>query len=87
MRIEVIVPEKFVGDVTGPLSGKRASIEGVDDRGMNKVVKAKVPLAEMFGYTTDLRSMTEGRGSSMMEFDHYEVVPRNVADEIIALRK
>ena len=87
MRIEVIMPEKFVGDVTGHLSGKRASIEGVDDRGMNKVIKAKVPLAEMFGYTTDLRSMTEGRGSSMMEFDHYEVVPRNVADEIIASRK
>ena len=87
MRVEVVVPEKFVGDITGHLSSKRATIEGVDERGMNKVVKAKVPLAEMFGYTTALRSMSEGRGSSTMEFDHYEAVPRNVADEIIETRK
>ncbi len=87
MKIEVVVPDKFVGDVTGHLSSKRASIEDVGERGMNKVVSAKVPLAEMFGYTTALRSMTEGRGSSTMEFDHYEVVPKNVADEIIAAKK
>ncbi|MEK7510681.1 MAG: elongation factor G [Patescibacteria group bacterium] len=87
MRVEVVVPEQFMGDITGNLSGKRGSIEGMEERGMNKVVNAKVPLSEMFGYTTTLRSMTEGRGSMTMEFDHYEVVPSNVAQEIIASRK
>ncbi|MGD0328401.1 MAG: elongation factor G [Minisyncoccia bacterium] len=87
MRIEVIVPEQFMGDITGNLSGKRGQIEGTEERGMNKVVKAKVPLSEMFGYTTTLRSMTEGRGSMTMEFDHYDTVPNNIAQEIIASRK
>jgi len=87
MRVEVVVPEQFMGDITGNLSGKRGAIEGMEDRGMNKVVNAKVPLSEMFGYTTTLRSMTEGRGSMTMEFDHYEIVPSNVAQEIIAARK
>ena len=87
MRVEVVVPEQFMGDITGNLSGKRGSIEGMEERGMNKVVNAKVPLSEMFGYTTTLRSMTEGRGSMTMEFDHYEVVPSNVAQDIIASRK
>jgi len=87
MRVEVVIPEQFMGDITGNLSGKRGAIEGMEDRGMNKVVNAKVPLSEMFGYTTTLRSMTEGRGSMTMEFDHYEVVPSNVAQDIIASRK
>jgi elongation factor G len=87
MRVEVVVPEQFMGDITGNLSGKRGAIEGMEDRGMNKVVNAKVPLSEMFGYTTTLRSMTEGRGSMTMEFDHYEIVPNNVAQEIISSRK
>ncbi|MBP7741159.1 MAG: elongation factor G [Candidatus Pacebacteria bacterium] len=87
MRVEVVIPEQFMGDITGNLSGKRGSIEGMEERGMNKVVNAKVPLSEMFGYTTTLRSMTEGRGSMTMEFDHYEVVPSNVAQDIIASRK
>ncbi len=87
MKVEVIVPEQFMGDITGSLSGKRGPIEGMEDRGMNKAIHAKVPLSEMFGYTTTLRSMTEGRGSMTMEFDHYDVVPKNVADEIIAKRK
>ncbi len=87
MRVEVVVPEQFMGDVTGSLSGKRGQIEGMEDRGMNKAIHAKVPLSEMFGYTTTLRSMTEGRGSMTMEFDHYDVVPNNVATEIIASRK
>jgi elongation factor G len=87
MKVEVIVPDKFMGDITGNLSGKRAAIEGMEERGMNKVVHAKVPLSEMFGYTTTLRSMTEGRGSMTMEFDHYDVVPNNVAADIIASRK
>ncbi|MBU6490947.1 elongation factor G [Patescibacteria group bacterium] len=87
MRVEVIVPEQFMGDITGNISGKRAQIEGMEDRSMNKVVHAKVPLSEMFGYTTILRSMTEGRGSMTMEFDHYDVVPQNVATDIISSRK
>ena len=87
MRVEVVVPEQFMGDITGNLSGKRGAIEGMEERGMNKVVNAKVPLSEMFGYTTTLRSMTEGRGSMTMEFDHYEIVPSNVAQDIIAARK
>ena len=87
MRVEVVIPEQFLGDITGSLSGKRGSIDAMEERGMNKVVNAKVPLSEMFGYTTTLRSMTEGRGSMTMEFDHYEVVPNNVAQEIIASRK
>lgn len=87
MNVEVVVPEQFMGDITGNLSGKRGAIEGMEDRGMNKAIHAKVPLSEMFGYTTSLRSMTEGRGSMTMEFDHYEVVPQNVANDIIASRK
>ena len=87
MKIEVVVPEKFMGDITGSISGKRGQVEGMEDRGQNKAIHGKVPLSEMFGYTTTLRSMTEGRGSMTMEFDHYEVVPTNVAQEIIASRK
>ncbi len=87
MKIEVVVPEQFMGDITGNLSGKRGAIDGMEDRGMNKAIKAKVPLSEMFGYTTTLRSMTEGRGSMTMEFDRYDVVPANVAQDIIASRK
>ncbi|MEK7107798.1 MAG: elongation factor G [Patescibacteria group bacterium] len=87
MKVEVVTPEKFMGDVTGHLGSKRAQIEGVDDRGMNKAIRAKVPLSEMFGYITTLRSMTEGRASYTMEFDKYEIVPGNVAQEIIEARK
>ena len=87
MRVEVIIPDQFMGDITGNISGKRGQIEGMEERGLNKVVKAKVPLSEMFGYTTTLRSMTEGRGSMTMEFDHYDTVPKNIADDIIASRK
>jgi elongation factor G len=86
MKVEVVVPEKFMGDITGNLSGKRGQIEAMEDRGDLKVVRAKVPLSEMFGYVTSLRSMTEGRGSSTMEFDHYAVVPTNVATTIIEAR-
>ena len=87
MKIEVVTPTEYQGDVTGSISGKRGSIEGTEDRGMNTAIKARVPLKEMFGYTTDLRSMTKGRAGFTMEFDHYEVVPKNVADAIIASRK
>ncbi len=86
MRVEVTVPPESVGDVTGDLSGKRGMIEGMDDRGMTSSVRAIVPLASMFGYVNSLRSMTSGRGSSVMEFARYELVPPNVADEIIKKR-
>jgi elongation factor G len=87
MKVEVIFPEKFMGDITGSLSGKRGQIEGMGERGMNRVVTAQVPLSEMFGYTTQLRSMTEGRGSAAMEFSHYAIVPPNVEKEIVESRK
>jgi elongation factor G len=87
MKVEVVVPEKFMGDVTGSLSGKRGQIESMEDRTMVKVIKAKVPLSEMFGYMTALRSMTEGRATFTMEFDRYEVVPANVAQKIIETRQ
>lgn len=86
MKVEVVTPEKFMGDVSGNLSSKRGAIEGMSDRGDSKVVTAMVPLAEMFGYTTSLRSMTEGRAQATMEFHHYDIVPQNVATEVIASR-
>ena len=82
MKVEVITPEKFMGDVNGNISSKRGLVEGMDDRDMVKVIRAQVPLSEMFGYTTALRSMTEGRANMTMEFDHYATVPPNVSMEI-----
>ncbi|MBI2100748.1 MAG: elongation factor G [Candidatus Vogelbacteria bacterium] len=87
MKIEVIVPEKFMGEITGSLSGKRGQIESLEDRGLAKAVRARVPLSEMFGYSTVLRSMTEGRGTFTMEFDKYEIIPANVAEKIIEARQ
>ena len=86
MKVEVVTPEQFMGDVNGNLSSKRGQVESMEDKGGNKVILAKVPLSEMFGYTTTLRSMTEGRANSTMEFDHYAVVPGNVAKDIIDSR-
>lgn len=83
MKVEVTVPNKFLGDITGNLSSKRGQIAGTHDRGNDIVaIEAQVPLSEMFGYTTSLRSMTEGRGAMTMEFDHYDIVPQNVAEDI-----
>ncbi|MDR3570926.1 MAG: elongation factor G [Candidatus Pacebacteria bacterium] len=87
MKLEVVVPEKFMGDVTGMINSKRGSIEAMGERGQAKVITAKVPLSELFGFTTQLRSATEGRGVPNLEFSHYAVVPRNVQEEIIASRK
>ncbi|OGZ58773.1 MAG: translation elongation factor G [Candidatus Spechtbacteria bacterium RIFCSPHIGHO2_02_FULL_43_15b] len=87
MKVEVIIPEDFLGDVTGDLSSKRASIEEMGERGGMRTISAKVPLANMFGYATNLRSMTQGRGSYTMEFSHYQDVPSNVAQEIIEGKK
>lgn len=83
MRVEVITPAEFFGDAIGDLSARRGKIEETKDRLNLKVISAKVPLAEMFGYATTLRSLTEGRGTFTMEFDHYEEVPQNIAQEII----
>ncbi|PIT97614.1 elongation factor G [Candidatus Berkelbacteria bacterium CG10_big_fil_rev_8_21_14_0_10_41_12] len=87
MKVETVVPEEYMGDALGDLNSKRAKIDQVTDRGNVKVIPSMVPLAEMFGYATTLRSMTQGRGSYTMEFDHYEEVPYNVSQEIIEGRK
>ncbi len=86
MKVEVEVPEEFMGDVIGDVAKRRGQVSGMDDRAGNKIVNAFVPLSEMFGYSTDLRSMTQGRATYAMEFDHYEEVPANVAKEIIEKR-
>lgn len=87
MKLEVVAPEKYIGDVNGSIASKRGMIEGQNPKGQNVSIIAKVPLSEMFGYTTQLRSMTSGQGSAQMEFDHYEVVPGNVEKEIVEKRK
>ncbi len=86
MKVEVEVPEEYMGDVIGDISKRRGQVNGMNDRAGNKIVDAFVPLAEMFGYSTDLRSMTQGRATYSMEFDHYEEVPANIAKEIIEKR-
>lgn len=87
MKIQVIIPVDFLGDATGDLNSKRARIEEISDRMGAKVIDAKVPLSEMFGYATKLRSMTQGRGFFTMELDHYEEVPKNITELIIAGKK
>jgi elongation factor G len=87
MKIEVVVPAEFMGDVSGDLSSKRGQIEKIEDRENLKVLNAMVPLSEMFGYATRLRSLTSGRGSFMMEFDHYQEVPKNIQEEIVEGKK
>ncbi len=86
MKVEVVTPDKFMGDVNGSLSSRRGLIEGMEQRGMNQAVTAVVPLSEMFGYMTNLRSMTEGRAGFTMEFLRYDIVPQNVAETIIKSR-
>ena len=83
MKVEVVTPEDYMGDVMGDLNRRRGMVQGMDDSSMGKVVTAEVPLAEMFGYSTDLRSATQGRATYTMEFDKYAIVPGNVADAII----
>ena len=84
MQVEVTMPEQFMGDVIGDLNSRRGQVEGMDSRGSTQVVRAFVPLAEMFGYATDLRSMTQGRASYSMELSHYAEVPGNLAQELLA---
>jgi elongation factor G len=87
MKVEVITPDQYMGDVTGDLNRRRGMLEGMDSKGGAQVIKAKVPLSEMFGYVTQLRSLTSGRASNIMEFSHYAPAPNNVAEEIIAKNK
>ena len=84
MAVEVVTPEDYMGDVIGDLSARRGKVEGMEQRGTSQVVQAQVPLADMFGYATDLRSRTQGRATYTMQFDSYKEVPESIAREIIA---
>lgn len=87
MKVEVLTPDQYMGDVTGDLNRRRAMLEGMDTRNNLQVIKAKVPLSEMFGYVTQLRSLSSGRASSTMEFSHYSQAPRNIEEEVVAKAK
>jgi len=87
MKLEVVTPEENMGDIVGDLNRRRGQVDGMDDRNGAKVVKAKVPLSEMFGYVTALRTMSSGRATSSMEFSHFDPAPKNVSDEVIAVAK
>ena len=87
MSLQIVVPEKFMGDATGDISSKRGIIQGMENRGELKVISAQVPLASMFGYATEIRSLSQGRASFTMEFSHYAEVPRNISEEIVGAKK
>jgi elongation factor G len=82
--VEVVTPEEYMGEVIGDLSGRRGRIEAMDQRGSDRIVKSQVPLAEMFGYATELRSRTQGRATYTMQFSSYQEVPRSIADDVVA---
>jgi elongation factor G len=84
MLIEVVTPEDYMGDVIGDLNSRRGKVEGMEQRGNSQVIRAQVPLAQMFGYVTDLRSKTQGRATSTMQFHSYQQVPESIAKEIVA---
>ena len=86
MKVEVITPDDYFGDIMGNVTSRRGTIVSTDDRAGAKVVDAEVPLSEMFGYATDLRSRTQGRGQFTMQFDHYAEVPKSVAEKVIGER-
>jgi elongation factor G len=86
MKVEVVAPHSYMGDITGDIASKRGLVEGTEDRGMVQAIRAMIPLSEMFGYINNLRSMTAGRGNFTMEFSKYDVVPKNVAEEIVKKR-
>jgi elongation factor G len=87
MKVEVVIPEEYMGDIMGDITSRRGRVEGMEARGNAQVVKSFVPLSEMFGYATSLRSNTQGRGTYSMHFDHYEEVPKSIAEEIIKKNK
>jgi elongation factor G len=84
MKVEVVVPKDYMGDVMGDLAGRRGRIQSQEDRGGTQIINARVPLSEMFGYATDLRSRTQGRATYSMHFEHYEQAPQNVSEEVVA---
>ncbi len=86
MKVEIVLPDDYFGDVMGNVTARRGNITGTDDRNGSKVINAEIPLSEMFGYATDLRSRTQGRGNYTMQFDHYSQVPKSVADKVIGER-
>jgi elongation factor G len=83
MQVEVETPEEYMGDVMGAISSKRGKIQGMEVRSSNQVITAEVPLGEMFGYATELRSMTKGRASYSMEFKHYSEAPKNIEESVV----
>jgi elongation factor G len=84
MGVEVVTPEDYMGDVIGDLSARRGRVEGMEQRGNSQQIKAQVPLSDMFGYATDLRSRTQGRATYTMQFHSYQEVPESIAREIVA---
>ena len=86
MKVEVSTPEDYMGDINGDLNRRRGVLQGLEDAPLGKIVRAEVPLSEMFGYATDVRSMSQGRAAYTMEFSHYSIVPNNVAQEIVESR-
>ena len=84
MKVEITMPEEYMGDVIGDINSRRGRIEGMDDLGGGKIVRGYVPLSEMFGYSTDLRSRTQGRGNYSMFFEKYEPVPKSVQEKILS---
>ena len=87
MKVEVVIPEEYLGDIMGDITSRRGRVEGMEARGNAQMVHAMVPLSEMFGYATSLRSNTQGRGTFSMHFDHYEEVPKSISEEIIKKNK
>jgi elongation factor G len=87
MEVEVVTPEEYMGEVIGDLNARRGKVTSLEQRSGSRVIRAFVPLAEMFGYATQLRSMTQGRATYTMQFDHYDEVPRNIADEVVSRAK
>ena len=83
MRVEVVTPDEFLGAIIGDLNSRRGQIQGMEERGNARLVRAFVPLAEMFGYANDMRSISQGRAQFSMFFDHYEQVPQNIAQKLI----
>ncbi|HAE0521062.1 TPA_asm: elongation factor G, partial [Salmonella enterica subsp. enterica serovar Enteritidis str. P125109] len=83
MKVEIVIPDEYMGDIMGDVTSRRGRVEGMEARGNAQVVRSMIPLSEMFGYATGLRSRTQGRGTYSMHFDHYEEVPKSVAEEII----
>jgi elongation factor G len=83
MKVEIMVPEEYIGEVIGDINSRRGKVEGIEPKGGSQVIRSFVPLSEMFGYATDLRSHTQGRGTYSMEFSHYNELPANLTEKIV----